>query len=253
MAPSGWLQDRSDRARGPPRTIDLAEGMRGSADGVAWYSGGRRIRSTATATPMLYPRRRRHRPPKPDRRRALELLAASPDGCTEALMLANGFTVEMLVELIRTELATAQPERMIADGKQIEVARCGSLRRDGRRLRERISLRAVAVKLIAPFHHMAAAGPLIAVSSHPYRRLQSNCRLPCSLRANAGKRFSESRRPYACVGSGRSVPVASLFATGRPWNRRHRRAAVTGLGSQSTALRRRPHGIRAYASFAARG
>jgi hypothetical protein len=29
----------------------------------------------------------------------------------------------MLVELIRTELATAQPERMIADGKQIEVAR----------------------------------------------------------------------------------------------------------------------------------
>ena len=72
---------------------------------------------------MLYPRRRRHRPPKPDRRRALELLAASPDGCTEALMLANGFTVEMLVELIRTELATAQPERMIADGKQIEVAR----------------------------------------------------------------------------------------------------------------------------------
>ena len=43
----------------------------------------------------------------------------------------------------------------------------------------------VALKLIAPFHHMAAAGPLIAVSSHPYRRLQSNCRLPCSLRANA--------------------------------------------------------------------
>ena len=35
------------------------------------------------------------------RRRALELLAASPDGCTEAIMLAHGFTVEMLVELIR--------------------------------------------------------------------------------------------------------------------------------------------------------
>jgi hypothetical protein len=34
--------------------------------------------------------------PKPDRRRALELLvAASSNGCTEALMLANGFTVEM--------------------------------------------------------------------------------------------------------------------------------------------------------------
>jgi hypothetical protein len=51
------------------------------------------------------------------------LLAASPDGCTEALMLANEFTVKLLIELIRTELATAQPERMIADGKQIEITR----------------------------------------------------------------------------------------------------------------------------------
>src|SRR5262245_407457 len=51
---------------------------------------------------------RRHRGPKPNRRRALELLAASPEGCTEALMLANGFPVEMLVELIRTGLASAE-------------------------------------------------------------------------------------------------------------------------------------------------
>jgi hypothetical protein len=40
---------------------------------------------------MRHPHRRRHGP-KPDRRRALELLAASPDGCTEALLLAHGFT-----------------------------------------------------------------------------------------------------------------------------------------------------------------
>src|SRR6266481_5820289 len=64
--------------------------------------------------------------------------------------------------------------------------------------------------------------------------------------------ISESRRPYACVGSGRSVPVASLFAIGRPWHRRHRRAAESLLGSQPTALRRRPHGIRACPSLAAR-
>jgi hypothetical protein len=51
------------------------------------------------------------------------LLAASPDGCTEALMLANGFPAEMLVELIRTGLASAQAERMITGGKQIEVTR----------------------------------------------------------------------------------------------------------------------------------
>jgi hypothetical protein len=33
---------------------------------------------------------------EPYRRRALELLAASPEGCTEALMFANGFTAELL-------------------------------------------------------------------------------------------------------------------------------------------------------------
>jgi len=48
---------------------------------------------------------------KPDRRRALELLAASPDGCTEAILLAHGFTVELLVDLCIAELAIATPER----------------------------------------------------------------------------------------------------------------------------------------------
>jgi hypothetical protein len=39
------------------------------------------------------------------------LLAASPDGCTEALMFANGFTAELLVELVRAGLASAHAER----------------------------------------------------------------------------------------------------------------------------------------------
>jgi hypothetical protein len=34
---------------------------------------------------------RRFRHPKPDRRRALELLASCRDGCTEAMMIAHGF------------------------------------------------------------------------------------------------------------------------------------------------------------------
>jgi hypothetical protein len=46
--------------------------------------------------PATYSRRRRG--PKPERRRALELLAASPDGCSEAIMLAHGFTVDFLVD-----------------------------------------------------------------------------------------------------------------------------------------------------------
>jgi hypothetical protein len=42
--------------------------------------------------PATYSSRRRT-----ERRRALELLAASPDGCSEAIMLAHGFTVDFLV------------------------------------------------------------------------------------------------------------------------------------------------------------
>jgi hypothetical protein len=71
---------------------------------------------------MPHPHRRR-RGPKPDRRRALELLAASPDGCTEALMFANGFTAELLVELVQAGLVSAHAERMVANGKITEVAR----------------------------------------------------------------------------------------------------------------------------------
>jgi hypothetical protein len=52
--------------------------------------------------------------PQPDRRRALELLAASRDGVTEAILLAHGISVELMVELVRTGLATAQTERMRA-------------------------------------------------------------------------------------------------------------------------------------------
>jgi hypothetical protein len=61
--------------------------------------------------------------PKPDRRRALELLAASPDGCTEALMFANGFTAELLLELVRAGLASAHAERTVDEGKMMEIAR----------------------------------------------------------------------------------------------------------------------------------
>jgi hypothetical protein len=47
---------------------------------------------------------RRRRGPKPDRRSALELLAGSRDGCTEAIMLAHGFTIEQMVELVHAGL-----------------------------------------------------------------------------------------------------------------------------------------------------
>jgi hypothetical protein len=64
---------------------------------------------------------RRH--PKPDRRRALELLASCRDGCTEAMMLAHGFTIAQVIELVQAGLATATAERVVAGSKMIEVAR----------------------------------------------------------------------------------------------------------------------------------
>jgi len=60
------------------------------------------------------PTRSRKRSPPATRRRALELLASCRDGCTEAIMLAHGFTVEQMVEIIRAGLATAQTERVVA-------------------------------------------------------------------------------------------------------------------------------------------
>jgi len=69
---------------------------------------------------MPQPRPRRHGP-QPDRRRALELLAGSPTGCTEVLLFAHGVTVEMLVELIRAGLATASTERVGGGGRAMEI------------------------------------------------------------------------------------------------------------------------------------
>ncbi len=65
----------------------------------------------------------RERSPPTTCRRALELIAWSPDGMTEAMLLAHGVTVEMLVDLIRAGLATAKAERVIAGGRSMEVAR----------------------------------------------------------------------------------------------------------------------------------
>jgi hypothetical protein len=50
------------------------------------------------------------------------MLASCREGCTEAIMLAHGFTVEQMVDLCVAGLATATPERMVAGGRTLEVA-----------------------------------------------------------------------------------------------------------------------------------
>lgn len=63
------------------------------------------------------------RRPKLDRRRALELLADCPhEGCSEAVLLAHGFTIGQMVELVRAGLATATPQRVKAGRERREVA-----------------------------------------------------------------------------------------------------------------------------------
>jgi hypothetical protein len=59
----------------------------------------------------------------PDQLRALSILAGSPNGCTAATMIAQGFTIDFVVELIKAGLATVTAEHMIAGGKPIEVRR----------------------------------------------------------------------------------------------------------------------------------
>jgi hypothetical protein len=60
--------------------------------------------------------------PKPDRRRALELLAACPDGCTEAILAAHGFTTTAIVGLVRAGLASATSKRVVAGSRTMEVS-----------------------------------------------------------------------------------------------------------------------------------
>ena len=71
--------------------------------------------------PMRGPHR--YRRPNPDRRRALELLAGSRDGYTKAILRAHGFSMDMMVELVKAGLATTKRERMVADGRQTDVVR----------------------------------------------------------------------------------------------------------------------------------
>jgi hypothetical protein len=78
------------------------------------------------------PTRRRKRDLKRDRVRALELLAASPDGLPEASMLANGFTVAQQAELVREGLASPASERVVAGRDTAEVA-CMRITDAGRR------------------------------------------------------------------------------------------------------------------------
>jgi hypothetical protein len=59
-----------------------------------------------------------------EQRRALEFLAASPGGYTKGRLLADGFTADMLSDLVREGLATAQQRGTLrVGGRTIGVER----------------------------------------------------------------------------------------------------------------------------------
>jgi hypothetical protein len=65
----------------------------------------------------------RNRGPGADRLRALEILAGSPQGCTEGALRAQGFTVSLLARIVRAELAVARPEIVKAGGRTLSMLR----------------------------------------------------------------------------------------------------------------------------------
>jgi hypothetical protein len=83
----------------------------------------------------LQPSRQRKRDPDATRR-VLEWVAhAGPAGIAEAVMLANGVSIEQMVALVRAGLATP-PRRSASppEGTRWRSPCCGSLTRDAKRL-----------------------------------------------------------------------------------------------------------------------
>jgi hypothetical protein len=74
--------------------------------------------------------------PKRKRQEVLAMLADSPDGCTDAALLASGFTVRLIIELIYAGLAMAELERIPVGHREVEVARV-TITEAGRRELER--------------------------------------------------------------------------------------------------------------------
>jgi len=70
-------------------------------------------------------RQRMPRKPRlgPERRSALGILADAPRGLTEELLLARGFTREVLASLVRDGLATTRTETTREGGREVEAVR----------------------------------------------------------------------------------------------------------------------------------
>ena len=55
------------------------------------------------------------------RHRALEIIAAHPNGCTEAMLVAHDIPADVLTELVQSGLVMARVERVIEEEGFLEV------------------------------------------------------------------------------------------------------------------------------------
>jgi hypothetical protein len=58
-----------------------------------------------------------------EERRALRLLARYPSGCTEPVILAHGFGLDQIADLVFRGLAKREVRNVAANGRQVKVVR----------------------------------------------------------------------------------------------------------------------------------
>ena len=58
-----------------------------------------------------------------DECRMLQLLEAAEDGCTDALLMAHGIALEVIFNVVKAGLATAEAERLHAVSQPIAIVR----------------------------------------------------------------------------------------------------------------------------------
>jgi hypothetical protein len=65
----------------------------------------------------------KRRSPQPARHRALEIIAAHPGVCTEAILASQNIPADVLIALVRCGLATTRIERINEEDGVLEVTR----------------------------------------------------------------------------------------------------------------------------------
>jgi hypothetical protein len=75
-------------------------------------------------------KRTRHKRSPSARRRALEVIAAHPEGCTEAVLASENVPADVLIELVQSGLVIARNERLEDEDGAERLRGCGLRKRE---------------------------------------------------------------------------------------------------------------------------